>query len=180
MNKYMLREACLPIALLVMTLVASAVLIGTNKAYGAEPGTCLFDGKVIDNCAVIADANGNEPNVLVRWVMPTEREMCIEFDQNDSTVCKAWQPLSLDEIEKVRVYFVTPENGWSSVDVLDHRTAVALYKAPGTYDFLATTFDTDGRESKASERKTMTVADGPTLIIVGPPKEPREIIINRP
>lgn len=195
MEQRLLKKACAPVVALNVIIIAMCVVVIAmtvmtyfNMAHGAEPGTCLFTGKIINNCMEEPNAEGKEPNVLVQWTMPTSRELCLEYNQtqvdalkaavtdgsfvNISSACVSWEPLALEEIDFIRVYTVTTLDVWIPVDVFNHRTAVTFYRDPGTYEIMATTVDTGGRESLPSPRVT--------TVLMTPPKQPQGLTITAP
>lgn len=97
---------------------------------------------VSDN--IIADDPGTEntaalTDISLSWAAPSERE--------DN------EPISLSEIAGYKIYYGTIENDYpNSIDIDDGKAEAYTFTgfSTGTYYFVLTTFDTEGRESQYS------------------------------
>ena len=93
-----------------------------------------------------ADEASTAANVSLSWVAPSERE--------DST------PISLSEIAGYKIYYgTTPGQYTNSVDINDGIAEGYTFKALplGTYFFVVTTYDAEGRESQYSPEVTKVI-----------------------
>ncbi len=92
-----------------------------------------------------ADENNKPADITLSWVAPAERE--------DNSA------LSLSAIAGYKVYYGTTQGQYSDSVAINDGTAVAYTFTglpAGTYYFVVTTIDTDGRESQYSSAVTLT------------------------
>lgn len=92
----------------------------------------ITDDPDTENTAVLTD-------VSLSWAAPSERE-------NN-------EPISLSEIAGYKIYYGTIENHYpNSIDINDGKAEAYTFTgfSAGTYYFVLTTFDTQGRESQYS------------------------------
>ena len=92
----------------------------------------LTDDPDTDNIVVLTD-------ISLSWAAPSERE-------NN-------EPISLSEIAGYKIYYGTVENAYpNSIDINDGRAESYTFTgfSTGTYYFVLTTLDTEGRESQHS------------------------------
>jgi len=113
----------------------------------ANAGDCIVEGETIPKCYVKAGTNGEQPNLLIQWSMPTERE--------DGTT------LLLSEIKKVRTYFKYPNGNWNHQSVYDGDTSLFIYRPAAQYAIRLTAFDTSSpeKESKPTPDVIVTTSD---------------------
>ena len=104
-------------------------------------------------CNSSSEEGANKTPVLIpslipalNWIAPSERE--------DGT------PISLAEIAGYRVYYGSSTGEYlNKVDITGSTANQAELSGllPGTYYFVVTVFDTDGRESRFSEEVRITI-----------------------
>jgi len=133
-------------------------VIGQNE-------TCILeDGSVIKNCAVFNGANGEEPNVYMKWGFASERVDGTLFLPHDVT--------------QTNILFknIATGNYTSQQIVKKAHTAAFMYKPPETYATTMTVTDKFGFESAPDNEVVITVAVAPT----DPPVNPPDLIPKPP
>ena len=105
------------------------------------------DGSASDSVSVTVNTPApQEQDVNLSWAAPVEREN--------------GEPISLAEIAGYRVYYGTTQGSYpNQVDIADRNTTQVTLSnlATGTYYFVITTYDVDGRESAFSQVVTKSI-----------------------
>jgi len=123
------------------------------------------DGSVFSTHCEKFTTDGKANNVFIKWIHPTQRE-----DNSH---------LSLHEIKQTKAEFKEMIDGHSHYShVIVHGSAnhaLSMYKPPGTYEVVLTTFDTGNRESRPSTKKHI---DTHVPVVITIPKPPSTVIIE--
>ena len=84
------------------------------------------------------------------------------------------------ELASCKVYFhETITNNWTETILTDDMTQFSVTKPEGTYEIFATVMDTEGRESKPSNKITRVIDFGPPIIVkIAAPNAPILLIIE--
>ena len=120
-------------------------------SFGVNSADCLDNkGITYTNCETVNGAAGEKPNIIIRWLAPTERA--------DN------KPLSPSEIGGFKIYFhEIATDYWTEHKAAGDTRAVNIYKPLSKYAITATAIDTGGRESVASIETIIDLISMPIL-----------------
>jgi hypothetical protein len=127
------------LVILLMTLHISSCGTGDNNV------TDTADINLDPNTDTVADNSRAYADINLSWVAPAERE------DNSS--------MSLSEVAGYQVFYGMAQGQYSNSIVINDGTAVGytLSLPAGTYYFVVTTIDTEGRESQFSPEVTIVI-----------------------
>jgi len=164
-NNYLTFTRVLEMKLLIPLLLLS-FNVHALDVIGQDETCILKDGSVIKNCAVFPGANGEKPNVYMKWDFSTTREDGSLFIPHD--------------VIQTKIYFQDiVSNSWTTQVVKKAHTAAFMYKPEGTYATTMTTVSTNtiNAESKPDSEIVITVA---AVVVDPPPINPPDTLPQPP